>query len=289
MQLISIIINRQNPFQSQIDYPEVYTRRLRSQAQSGDTRKLRSPMSSYLTTSIIRYEANNAMSREEKERKKGRRGRKKERENNCAARVHAKSERRRSVSYVDPSMLRSPVRASFAMLRSDKHPPLGPSSAHRHPLRAPLQIDRTIPHARRSSCTASSSASPRPHRGRNRGEGASEISHRRVFVPPHTIASSSHLAVAAHLPLPREPDFSFFSPPPPPSPPPSPPPPNLKILSHRPPAAAAIHAFAVLVAPLSPKDPRVVPSGSTPVGPVPSFEIRGSLLRSSSSRSRGSA
>lgn len=48
-------------------------------------------------------------------------------------------------------------------------------------------------------------------------------------------------------------------------------------------------AFAVLVAPLSPKDPRVVPSGSTPVGPVPSFEIRGSLLRSSSSRSRGSA
>lgn len=88
-----------------------------------------------------------------------------------------------------------------------------------------------------------SSASPRPHRGRNRGEGASEISHRRVFVPPHTIASSSHLAVAAHLPLPREPDFSFFSPPPPPSPPPSPPPPNLKILSHRPPAAAAIHSF----------------------------------------------
>lgn len=114
-------------------------------------------------------------------------------------------------------------------------------------------------------------------------------SRRRVFVPPHTIASSSHLAVAAHLPLPREPDFSFFSPPSPPSPPPSPPPPNLKILSHRPPAAAAIHAFAVLVAPLSPKDPRVVPSGSTPVGPVPSFEIRGSLLRSSSSRSRGSA
>lgn len=110
--------------------------------------------------------------------------------------MHAKSERRRSVSYVDPSMLRSPVRASFAMLRSDKHPPLGPSSAHRHPLRAPLQIDRTIPHARRSSCTASSSASPRPHRGRNRGEGASEISHRRVFVPPHTIASSSHLAVS---------------------------------------------------------------------------------------------
>lgn len=123
-----------------------------------------------------------------------------------------------------------------------------------------------------------SSASPRSHRGRKRGDGAREreTSSTCLRSTAHD-RSSSHLVVAAHLPLPHESDFSFFSPPPPPSPPPSPPPPNLKILSHRPPAATAILAFAVLLAPLSPKDPRVVPSGSTPVGPVPSFEIRGSL------------
>lgn len=168
-------------------------------------------------------------------------------------------------SYVDPSVLRSPVRASFAMLRSDKASPLGPPVRSPPPRRAPLQIDRTIPHARRSSCTASSSASPRPYRGRKRGDGAREETSWTCLRSTAHDRSSSRLAIAAHLPLPRESDFSFFSPPPPPSPPPSPPPPNLEILSHRPPAATAILAFAVLVAPPSPKDPRVVPSGTTPL------------------------
>jgi len=139
-------------------------------------------MSSYLTTSIIRYEANNVMLRERAEYVKEKKKRKRERENTT---VPCTSARKVGASpfgfYVDPSMLRSPVRASFAMLRSDKHPPLGPSSAFRHPLRAPLQIDRTIPHARRSSCTASSSASSRPHRGRKRGERAREISSTSSF------------------------------------------------------------------------------------------------------------
>lgn len=210
--------------------------------------------------------------------------RKKEREKgkNSAARVHAKP----FGFYADPSVLRSPVRASFAMLRSDKHPPLGPSAALHHPS-VPLSKS-----TERSLTRAARRAQPplRPHRDLTavvNAEIERERSPRHVFVPHDR--SSSHLAVAAHLPLPHESDFSFFSPPPPPSSPPSPPPPNLEILSHRPPAAIAILAFAVLVAPLSPKDPRVVPSGSTPVRPVPSFEIRGSLLRSSSSSSRGSA
>lgn len=174
------------------------------------------------------------------------------------------------------------------MLRSDKHPPLGPSAALHHPS-VPLSKS-----TERSLTRAARRAQPplRPHRDLTAVVNAEiererERSPRHVFVPHDR--SSSHLAVAAHLPLPHESDFSFFSPPPPPSSPPSPPPPNLEILSHRPPAAIAILAFAVLVAPLSPKDPRVVPSGSTPVRPVPSFEIRGSLLRSSSSSSRGSA
>lgn len=178
--------------------------------------------------------------------------------------MHGKTERRRSVSYVDPSMLRSPVRASFAMLRSDKHPPLGPS--------VPLSKS-----TERSLTRAARRAQPplRPHRdltvivnvAKERERGRDDAD---VLVSP--------CGRCAPPPPTRVRFLLLLSPPPPPSPPPSPPPPNLEILSRRPPAAAAILAFAVFVAPLSPKDPRVVPSGSTPVGPVPSFEIRGSLL-----------
>lgn len=123
---------------------------------------------SYLTASIIRYEAKNVMPSEEKERNIYRREkeeeeeeeRKREKGNNCAARVHAKSGASPFGSYVDPSVLRSPVRASFAMLRSDKHPPLGPSSVLRHPS-VPLSKS-----TERSLTRAARRAQPplRPHR-----------------------------------------------------------------------------------------------------------------------------
>lgn len=136
-----------------------------------------------------------------------------------------------AVRFLDPSLLRSPVRASFAMLRSDKHPPLDPSSS--------LSVNPSVPLSKsteRSLTRAARRAQPplRPHRDltavvkaeREREQGRS---HRRLRSTAHG-RSSSHLAVAAHLPLPCESDFSFFSPPPPPSSPPSPPPPNLGIL-----------------------------------------------------------
>lgn len=78
------------------------------------------PILSYLTASIIRYEAKNVMPSEEKEQNIYRREDKEEEEewkrekgNNCAARVHAKSERRRSVPTSIPRCCgRSYVRAS---------------------------------------------------------------------------------------------------------------------------------------------------------------------------------
>lgn len=272
-------------------YPKLYIRRrLRSQAQSGDKHEetFRSPMSSYLTASMIRYDANNVMPSTERKsrisiyrrgegdskRKEG----KKERERKGTTVPHecTQSRSRRSVPRSDPSVLRSPVRASLAMLRSDKHPPLDPSTALRRPS-VPLSkpTERSLTRAG-SSCTASSSASRRPHRAR-RGEARhnaaivnAKIERERengssssplVFVPPHTIAP--RLTLRSPLCTPPPPtrvrfllllsstasfisSFSSTAQP-------------RDTLRIRPPAATAILAFAVLVAPLSPKDPRVVP------------------------------
>lgn len=144
-------------------------------------------MSSYLTTSIIRYRAKNVMPRErteyiyrrkdeeEKEKRERDRGREKEREGTTVPHECTQSRRRRSVPTSIPRCCdRSYVRASRCYDPISIPPwSLGRSSL---PLRAPLQIDWTIPHARRSSCTASSSASLRPHRDHKRGDRARKTS-----------------------------------------------------------------------------------------------------------------
>lgn len=94
-----------------------------------------------------------------------------------------------AVRFLDPSLLRSPVRASFAMLRSDKHPPLDPSS--------PLSVNPSVPLSKsteRSLTRAARRAQPplRPHRDLTAVVNAERERESKedlidVFVSPHTV------------------------------------------------------------------------------------------------------